>query len=173
MPTTFVRVTFFVFTCLCIESSYSESRFFQGVFEEDRVREVSSTKVNPPKNIPQSKDLMAFSPSGNSQTLEFFLDKKSIAVEEDVVRYVVVVRSREGAVQTLFSGVDCYNYSKITYASLQDGVWQSYNPEWKPIPNVGYNNYQAYLARKAFCVGLSANSNLSDILFRLTDDNLR
>ena len=164
-----------MFFCSAVQfqNSYSESRFFQGVFEEDSKREVSSTKVDAPKNIPQNKDLMAFSPSGNSQTLEFFLDKKSITFEQDVVRYIVVVRSREGAVQTLFSGVDCYNYSKITYASLQDGVWQSYNPEWKPIPNVGYNNYQAYLARKAFCAGLSANSNLSDILFRLTDDNVR
>jgi hypothetical protein len=141
--------------------------------EDDKKNATQELKVEFPKQAPQKKDLFAFTPSANSKTLEFFIDQKNITVAGDVVRYVVVIKSPEGSEQTLFVGIDCKRFLKYTYARFENAAWQdARDNEWRSIGNLGYNNYAAYLGRKAFCSGDSANSSIPEILRRLRENNL-
>jgi hypothetical protein len=157
---------------LSSQNSFSQSRLFQDLSEIDSTAPKIEVKVVFPKNPPQEKDLVPFTPSADSKTLQFFLDSQNITVVQNIVQYVVVIRSPEGSQQTLLAGLNCSIFLKRTYASLQNGVWQAMNDnEWRPVSNLGYNNYPAYLGRKAFCAGETANSNVSDIMFRLKDND--
>jgi hypothetical protein len=141
--------------------------------EGDKKNAAQELKVEFPKQAPQKKDLFAFTPSANSKTLEFFIDQKNMSVAGDVVRYVVVIKSPEGSEQTLFVGIDCKRFLKFTYARFENAAWQdARDNEWRSIGNLGYNNYPAYLGRKAFCSGDSANSSIPEILRRLRETNL-
>jgi hypothetical protein len=140
------------------------------VEESDKKNAAQELKVEFPKQAPQKKDLFAFTPSANSKTLEFFIDQKNISVAQDVVRYVVVIKSPEGSEQTLFVGIDCKRFLKFTYARFENSTWQdARDNEWRMIGNLGYNNYAAYLGRKALCLGNSANSSIPEILRRLRE----
>jgi hypothetical protein len=141
--------------------------------EDDKKNATQELKVEFPKQAPQKKDLFAFTPSANSKTLEFFIDQKNITVAGDVVRYVVVIKSPEGSEQTLFVGIDCKRFLKYTYARFENAAWQdARDNEWRLIGNLGYNNYAAYLSKKALCSGDSANSSIPEILRRLRENNL-
>ena len=172
MPTYFFRIDCFIIAFLFSQNSLSQSRLFQDLSELNSTEVKIEPKVEFPKTPPQGKDLIPFTPSADSKTLQFFLDPKNITVVQNIVQYVVVIRSPEGAEQTLLAGINCSIFLKRTYASLQNGVWQVMSDnEWRPISNLGYNNYQAYLGRRAFCAGDTANSNISDIIFRLKDND--
>jgi hypothetical protein len=136
--------------------------------------EAPQTEAEPvtfPKNPIQKKDLFPFEPSANSKTLKFFIDTKNISADKDISKYVVVIVNPEGQDQTLYSAINCNSFMKYTYGSLQeDGTWKaSVNPRWTPIGNLGYNNYAAYLGRRALCSSDSANTSQVDIMNRLKD----
>ena len=172
MPTSYFRIASFIIALLCSHNSFSQSRLFQDLSELDSTEPKIEAKVVFPTNPPQEKDLLLFIPSADSKTLQFFLDQKNITVTQDIVQYVVVIQSPEGAQQTLLAGIKCSIFLRRTYASLENGVWKPMSEsEWKPIANLGYNNYPAYLGRRALCAGETANSNISDIIFRLKDND--
>jgi CNP1-like family len=162
----FLKVGILFSALMIVHHAIGQSRLFYDL--EDQTKNTSDAKITFPKDPPQEKDLYPFSPSANSKTLEFYFDQKNIFVDKDVVRYVVVIKSPEGAQQALFGGVDCNRSMKIIYARLQDQQWvESKDETWKIIGNLGYNNYAAYLARKALCSGDSANSSTKNIVERL------
>jgi hypothetical protein len=163
-------ILLFIWTFLCFAQCNAQLRTLEDILGIDKNQESRAGKVEFPKSPPQEKDLFPFSPSANTKTLEFFIDQKNISFTQDIVHYVVVIKSNEGAQQTLFVGLDCRHFLKHTYARLENNIWQDVNdPDWKPVGNLGYNNYQAYLGRKGLCAGDSANSSVKDILLRLQD----
>jgi hypothetical protein len=163
-------ILLFIGAFFCVAQCSAQFRTLEDILGIDKSQESRAEKVALPKSPPQEKDLFQFSPSGNTKTLEFFIDEKNISFTQDIVHYVVVIKSNEGAKQTLFVGLDCRRFLKHTYARLENNIWQDVNdPEWKPVGNLGYNNYPAYLGRKGLCTGDSANSNVQDILLRLQD----
>lgn len=163
-------ISLFIGAFFCFAQCNAQFRTFEDLMGIDKNQEVRAGKVEFPKSPPQEKDLFQFSPSANTKTLEFFIDQKNISYTQDIVHYVVVIKSNEGAQQTLFVGLDCRQFLKHTYARLENNIWQDVNDaEWRPVGNLGYNNYHAYLGRKALCSGDSANSNVKDILLRLQD----
>jgi hypothetical protein len=158
---------------LCSSLSIAQSRIFGDLEDIDKNKDAQAAKVVLPSGPPQKNNLFPFTPSANSKALQFYLDKKNIPIFKDEVRYTVVIKSSEGAEQILFSGIDCRQFLKKTYARYDNNTWtEAKDQEWKPIGNTGYNNYQAYLARKALCAGDSANSSISDIHRRLQDINI-
>ena len=173
MTKKWIPVIFLMGGFLCSSLSIAQSRIFGDLEDIDKNKEAQEGKVVLPIGPPQKNNLFPFTPSANSKTLQFYVDKKNIAIFQDEIRYTVVIKSPEGAEQILFSGIDCRKSLKITYARYDNNTWVASNEqEWKPIGNLGYNNYQAYLGRKALCAGDSANSNIKDINQRLQDINL-
>jgi hypothetical protein len=168
-----IAVIFLIGGLLCGSLSSAQSRIFGDLEEIDKNKQTQENKIVFPSGPPLKNNLFPFSPSANSKTLQFYVDKKNITTFQDEVRYTVVIKSPEGADQIMFSGIDCRKSLKITYARFDNNTWVTSNDqEWKPIGNLGYNNYQAYLGRKALCAGDSANSNIKDINQRLQDINL-
>ncbi|BDW10130.1 hypothetical protein PSHI8_02120 [Polynucleobacter sp. SHI8] len=170
MTKKWIPVIFLIGGLLCNSLSMAQSRIFGDLEDLDKNKGAQEGKLVMPIGPPQKNNLFPFTPSANSKTLQFYVDKKNITIFKDEVRYTVVIQSPEGAEQILFSGIDCKQFLKITYARYDNNTWvEAKDQEWKPIPNLGYNNYQAYLGRRALCAGDSANSSIADINRRLQD----
>ena len=150
--------------------SMAQSLIYGELQDLEKNKGAQEGKLVFPSGPPEKNNLFPFTPSGNSKTLQFYVDKKNFVIIKDEVRYTVVIRSPEGAEQILFSGIDCRQFQKKTYARFENNAWvELHDQEWRPIPNLGYNNYQAYLGRRALCAGDSANSSIADINRRLQD----
>ena len=154
---------------LIVNTSFGQFKILNDLEEIDKDKSNRDEQVAYPKNPPEQKDLFAFTPSANSKTLEFFIDLKNITPLKSIIRYVVVIKSPEGAEQILLAGIDCNRYMKINYARLEQAKWEDSHDTWKPIGNLGYNNYPAYLAKKGLCAGDSANSQVTDIVQKLKE----
>ena len=154
---------------LIVNTSFGQFKILNDLEEIDKDKSNRDEQVVYPKNPPEQKDLFAFTPSANSKTLEFFIDLKNITPLKSIIRYVVVIKSPEGAEQILLAGIDCNRYMKINYARLEQAKWEDSHDTWKPIGNLGYNNYPAYLAKKGLCAGDSANSQVTDIVQKLKE----
>ena len=173
MTKKWIPVIFLIGGLLCGSFSLAQSRIFGDLEDIDKNKQAQESKLVLPSGPPLKNNLFPFSPSANSKTLQFYIDKKNITFFQDEVRYTVVIKSPEGADQIIFSGIDCRKSLKITYARYDNNTWVASNEqEWRPIGNLGYNNYQAYLGRKALCAGDSANSSIADINQRLQDINI-
>jgi len=157
---------------IVVNSSFAQFRVLSDLEDIEKNKTVAEKKVIFPSSPPQEKDLLPFSPSSNSQALKFFIDSKNITFDQSIVRYVLVIKSTEGAGQTIFNGIDCNQYTRITYARLNNKVWEEViGTQWQPISNVGYNNYAGYLNKKILCDGSAVNNDLREILKRLKSEN--
>jgi len=151
----------------------AQSRIFGDLEDIDKNKTSQEGKLVLPSGPPEKNNLFSFTPSATSKTLEFYLDKKNIPIFKDEVRYTVVIKNPQGLEQILFSGIDCNRFLRKTYARYENNTWtEAKDQEWKPIGNLGYNNYPAYLGRKALCSGDSPNPSITDIHRRLQDINI-
>lgn len=171
--TTVLNITTVLVTVGMYSQSAAQIRPFSSTEELDNNALAQEQSWEMPKSLPQKKDLFAFSPSADSRSLDFFIDLKNINSGGNVVTYVLVIKSRDGAEQTLLAGINCRSFFKRTFARVENSVWQgSQLSTWSPIGNLGYNNYSAYLGRRALCVGDAPNFSAKDIEQRLRNINL-
>jgi hypothetical protein len=155
-----------------VNTSFAQFRVLSDLDDIEKNKTVTEKKVEFPNSPPQEKDLLPFSPSSNSQAIKFFMDQKNISFDQGVVRYVLVIKSTEGAEQTIFAGIDCNQFTKITYARLNNNTWaEVQGAKWQPIGSVGYNNYAGYLYKKILCDGSAVNNDLREVIKRLRSDN--
>ena len=155
-----------------VNASFAQFRVLSDLDDIEKNKPTTEKKVEFPNSPPQEKDLLPFSPSSNSQAIKFFIDSKNITFDQSVVRYVLVIKSTEGAGQTIFNGIDCNQFTRITYARLNNNVWEEVmGAQWQPISNVGYNNYAGYLNKKVLCDGSAVNDDLREVIKRLRSDN--
>lgn len=106
-----------------------------------------------PAKAPQDADLVSF-PTLPSATLDYAIDTKSVQVTADgVVRYVAVIRSKQGARNVSFEGIHCSSFESRLYATGRpDGTWvAARNSEWRPIRPYGTTAYQGILFRDYLC----------------------
>ena len=106
-----------------------------------------------PAKAPQDADLVSF-PTLPSATLDYAIDTKSVQVTDDgVVRYVAVIRSKQGARNVSFEGIHCSSFESRLYATGRpDGTWvAARNSEWRPIRPYGATAYQGILFRDYLC----------------------
>lgn len=125
--------------------------------------------IDLPKELPDPKNLKSFTTSVGSP-LKFALDSKSISIGNDrVIRYIVVITNPSGTKQVKYEGIRCESFEYKVYAVLnEENQWRTFpNSEWKRIPNLGYNQYQATLGRSGLCAGDSPNSNFKEIFENL------
>lgn len=103
--------------------------------------------------FPQEANLREFYVS-EMTAHKFAVDATTLSVGKDgVVRYVLVVRTSGGAVNTSFEGIRCESGELKIYASgRQDGQWaRARRSEWRRIENKPVNRHHAALARELFC----------------------
>ena len=85
---------------------------------------------------------------------DFFVDAKSVSVGKDgVVRYSLIAKSADGALNISFEGIRCSERQFRVYAfGRSDNTWsESRVPRWQPIPADARNAQRAVLYRDFFC----------------------
>lgn len=100
------------------------------------------------------------------------IDERSVTVGDDeVVRYVLVVRTPGGAQNVTFEGIRCAVGGWRMYASGRtDGGWSiARDAGWQPIVNTSYNRARAALAKDYFCDGGVPPRDRNEVLQRLRD----
>lgn len=100
----------------------------------------------------------------------FYVDEESVTVGPDnVVRYVLVVRTPGGAENVTYEGIRCATGERRIYASGRaGGEWSPLKvSEWQSIGDNSYNRPRAALAYDYFCDGPAAPRNREHALRRL------
>ncbi|VVE44996.1 CNP1-like family protein [Pandoraea anhela] len=123
-----------------------------------------------PTEAPKDADLISF-PTLPNATLDYAIDAKSIEVtrEDGVVRYIAVIRSKEGARNVSYEGIHCSSFESRLYATGRpDGTWvPARNSEWRPIRPYGSTAYQGVLYRDFLCQDKTPYGTAKDIVQNL------
>ncbi|WP_254431960.1 CNP1-like family protein [Azonexus fungiphilus] len=104
---------------------------------------------------PRREALLPFYVSATTSN-RFFVDSASLTVDGDgVVRYVLLVETAGGAVNTTFEGMRCETRERKIYATgRRDGSWtKSRNEAWEKIRDIAPNRQHAALFIEHFCPG--------------------
>ena len=118
-----------------------------------------------PLNPPNQATLVPFYVSQRT-IFKFAVDTDSILIGADgVTRYIVVMTSPSGSVQTQYEGIRCDSYQWRLYGTYESTGWKE-NPlgSWKNIQSEIPNRYQASLAQGAFCNFSMQEKNIKTIL---------
>ncbi len=102
---------------------------------------------------PKDGNLLPFYVSAATDN-RFFIDAPSISVGEDgVVRYTLVAKSANGAVNISFEGIRCNAEENKVYAFARDDkTWsKARDARWKPILYQDRNRQQHVLYDDFFC----------------------
>ncbi|MGN6704304.1 MAG: CNP1-like family protein [Burkholderiaceae bacterium] len=119
--------------------------------------------------FPREANLLPFD-AGTTSTYRFAIDPASISVGEDgVVRYTLVGKSAQGAVNISYEGIRCASREVKLYAfGNGNGGWAaSRHPHWKTISTLDRNSQHFTLAEDYFCVDRLVDGSASDIVNRL------
>ncbi len=103
-------------------------------------------------------------------TQTFSVAPETVSVgSDDVVRYVLVARSDNGADNTSYEGLRCASLEHKSYAfGHADGSWtRSRRTDWIPITGSGANRQHAALAESYFCDGRMVAGQAAEIVKRL------
>lgn len=108
-----------------------------------------------PSTFPRQENLVEFYVSAVA-TNKYLIDASTLAVGNDeVVRYVLVVKASGGATNVSFEGMRCKDFTWKHYATGgNDGKWtksRAARNEWRPIEKKSVNGYHAALSRNLFC----------------------
>jgi len=107
-------------------------------------------KVEPPA-YPEKSNLLPFFVSAASN-FDFFIDARSLSVGEDgVVRYVLVVRSPQGAESVSFEGIRCSTSEVRIYATGASGGWSRRASPWREIAPRSVQRWHNALRDEYFC----------------------
>lgn len=108
-----------------------------------------------PPVYPQGRDLVEFRPNGTTAN-RFYIDATSLTVGADeVVRFVLVIRSAADVDNVSFSGLRCETKEWKDYAFAgRDQTWRvDDKAQWRRIQVRTRNNFQETLFKDYFCFG--------------------
>lgn len=129
-------------------------------FEFDNEKPWVEMQANLPA-YPRQENLLPFFVSAATDN-RFYIDALSISVDKDaVVRYTLLVKSPEGAVNVTFEGIRCATHEKRIYAfGRADDSWSKARfSKWEPIQYADRNRQHHVLYDDFFCPsGLVVNS---------------
>ena len=128
----------------------SEWGQFDFEFENEKPWSELQTKL---PAYPKQENLLPFFVSAATDN-QFYIDASSISVAEDgVVRYVLIVKSAEGAMNVSFEGIRCATHEKKIYAfGRAEGGWSKARfSKWEPIQYAARNRQHHMLYDDFFC----------------------
>ena len=102
---------------------------------------------------PKPEDYLPLQVSA-AATFEFFVDAKSVSVGNDgVVRYSLIAKSPEGALNVSFEGIRCSDGKFHIYAfGRSDKTWfEARSPAWQAMPPDSRNTQRVVLYSEIFC----------------------
>jgi hypothetical protein len=107
--------------------------------------------------FPKEEDLVEFSVDGTPNS-KAYIDKTSIGAgtQDNVVRYVMVIKSKGGAVNISYEGIRCDTNELRLYATgTRENTWsKSRDNEWRLFKI--HNRQQKSLANYYFCPGFTS-----------------
>lgn len=123
------------------------------------------TLVKAPKQF-DPDDLQPFILKGATDRFNYAIERKSLTTSDDgVTRYLLVIRSEQGAVNSSYEGLRCGHreYKVYAYGSGQ-GLTPLSGSEWQPIPK-GASDYRAVLYEDLICNLQTGQANPPNAVF--------
>jgi hypothetical protein len=150
-----LRLLFFAFLFL-VTASYGQIQSDWERANEERIKESYEKRVAAPP-LERSRLVEVKLDMSANTDFRYYVDWGSVsALEDRIVRYVLVARSASGAENVSFEGIRCQSREYRVYAvGKPEGGWAGRPAEWRPIPRQ-WNSSQATLARHYFCPGRAA-----------------
>jgi len=124
-----------------------------GFGENDADRSSRAETPVPLPQYPKPKNYLPFQVSA-TMPFAFFVDAKSISIGADrVVRYTMIAKSSNGALNVSFEGMRCTDGKFRVYAfGRPDKTWfEVRNPKWEVIRKNPRNAQRAVLYSDFFC----------------------
>jgi hypothetical protein len=119
---------------------------------EDEAPWQESTYKLPP--FPKDENLIEFY-VGPTATAKYYIDQTSIGAggNDNVVRYVIVIKTNGGATNISFEGLRCDSREFRLYATgRNDGTWvEPRSSEWRPLQALTLHKQQGALFVNYFC----------------------
>jgi len=130
----------------------TDNEDFSGDFEGNKWSE-ESTSI---PELPEEQNLIEFNPGTSYSQYHYLIDKKTLSVgkKDEVVRFIIVIRSSSGAVNTYYQGLNCIEKEIKTYAyahALSTNFIASTSSYWREISDSGAMGYSKGLAEFYFC----------------------
>lgn len=107
-------------------------------------------------------------------SLTFGIDPSTISIGSDgVVRYVMIAKSREGAVNAMYEGIRCATWEFKTYARRgNDPAWSAdAGAEWKPMRTNANTRHTYRFAQQGGCVENAPPKTVADIVRSLKNQD--
>lgn len=120
---------------------------------------------------PDEEKLLRFFVSSATDN-RFFIDRTSVSIGKDgVVRYTLLVKSAQGALNLTFEGMRCATHEQKTYAfGRADGTWsKARQAKWENIRYQDRNRHYHVLYDDFFCpsgIAISKPEQAIDALIR-------
>lgn len=97
-------------------------------------------------------DLQPFTLKGRQDRFEYAIERGTLQAGDDgVIRFLLVIRSASGAVNSSYEGLRCgHRQSKVYAYGSAAGLSPLAKPEWQEIPKSS-NGYQAILYEDLLC----------------------
>jgi len=129
-----------------LEGSAGSGHFVEG----EPWREGEAKYPDPPKD----ENLVRLAIDRLGGGFEVFLDRPSLTIGEDgIVRYTVVLRTRQGANNVYYEGIRCDTqaYKTYAYGTLKGGFKELRTARWRDISPTGGGDYHYELYSDYFC----------------------
>jgi hypothetical protein len=139
---------------------------FEGEFDNDKAWTELQTQLPPYPKLEEAIPVVVSSATDSA----FFIDPKSVSVgEDDVVRYTLIVKSAEGALNVSFEGIRCGSQEYKLYAfGKTDGTWaRNRSGKWTPIVYKDRNRQHTVLYDDFFCPHGIAAKDQDDVVYAL------
>lgn len=124
---------------------------------------------------PKDENLLPFFVSAAADN-QFFIDSASLSVDADnVVRYALLVKSPQGALNMTFEGIRCTTREKKLYAfGRPDGTWSRNRfSKWEAIQNVSRNRQHHMLYDDFLCFNKQTAPTVEAIVRALKEARLK
>jgi hypothetical protein len=136
-----------------VSTAYGPASWSNSRIDEDE-KPWQELEVEPPA-FPRRENLVEFYVSAVA-TNTYFIDASTLTIGNDeVVRYVLVVKASGGATNVSFEGMRCKGLAWKHYATgSHDGAWtksRAARNDWRPIEKKPVNGYHAALSHNFFC----------------------
>lgn len=143
-----------ILLCFLPVAAYAQQKGFEYEFDHEKPWVELQTQL---PAYPDPENLLQFD-AGPASTNLHYVDAPSITVgEDDVVRFTLVIKSPQGAMNVSYEGIRCQTAEKRTYAyGRNDKTWaRARMSKWMDLENIAQNYAQRALYRYFFCPGVS------------------
>jgi hypothetical protein len=129
-------------------------------------------------DIPQSfndEDLQSFRVDEQDTRFSYFIERASLHTGEDfVTRYVLVIRSSQGAINSSFEGLRCgYRQYKVYAYGNADKLTPMPGSDWQAVPKGASADYRTRLYDDLICNLQTGHANPPAAVFKAMRDNKR